>query len=136
MADKASIRLQRSRVLQIENISTSGNFKREIYMNFCHKPTMRPKMVGHFRLNWKILPSSNGCKLIENGHRFVNLRKYLCFAHFLKQRKFFCSTKTTFIPKQLKNVPKKMVKKRLYLFSLSLKEKLNKGIHFIHAFGL
>ena len=40
------------------------------------------KMVGHFRLIRKILPSSNGCKLVKNGHRFVISRKYLCFQHF------------------------------------------------------
>ena len=40
------------------------------------------QMVDQFRLIWKILPSSNGCKLIENGHWNVNLRKYLYFQHF------------------------------------------------------
>ena len=40
------------------------------------------KMFGHFRLNRKILSSSNGCKLAKNGYRFVILRKYLCFQHF------------------------------------------------------
>ena len=37
------------------------------------------QMVDHFCLIRKILPSSNGYKLMENGHRFVKLRKYLCF---------------------------------------------------------
>ena len=40
------------------------------------------QMVDHFRLIRKILPSSNGCKLIKNGYRFVKLRKYLYFQHF------------------------------------------------------
>ena len=40
------------------------------------------------------------------GHRFVNLRKYLCFQHFWKQRKFFCSSERTFAPKQMQNAPK------------------------------
>ena len=93
-------------------------------------------MVDQFRLIRKILLSSNCCKLIENAQRFNNSRKYLCFAYSLKQRKIFCLTKTTSSPKQLKNVPKKDGNLRLYLSSLSLKEKLNKGIHFIHAFGL
>ena len=80
------------------------------------------KMVDHFRLIRKILPSSNGCKLMNYGHCLVRLRKYLCFAHFLKQRKFFCSNKTTAIPKQTQNAPKKDSKKRLlqfYLFEVS-----------------
>ena len=63
-------------------------------------------MVDLVSLIRKILSSSNGCKLIENGYRFVKLRKYLCFAHFLKQRKFFCSTERTFSPKQTQNAPK------------------------------
>ena len=71
-------------------------------------------MVDHFCLNWKILSSSNGCKLIENGYGFVNSRKYLCFAHFLKQRKFFCSNKTTAIPTQTQNAPKKDRNLRLF----------------------
>ena len=40
------------------------------------------KIVDNFCLNRKILPSSNGCKLIENGYGFVNSRKYLRFQHF------------------------------------------------------
>ena len=28
---------------KIENLSVAGNFKREIIMNFCHKPSMRQK---------------------------------------------------------------------------------------------
>ena len=64
------------------------------------------KMVDHFRLIQKILSSSNGCELIENGHRFVNLRKHLCFQRFWKQRKFFYSTERTFSPKQTQNAPK------------------------------
>ena len=59
------------------------------------------KMVDHFRLIRKILPSSNCCKLVENAHRFVNLRKYLCFGLFMQQRKFFSSTERTFSPEQL-----------------------------------
>ena len=33
------------------------------------------KMVGHFHLIRNFISSSNGCGFIENGHRFVNLRK-------------------------------------------------------------
>ena len=69
--------------------------------------TENKKMVDHFCLNWKILPSSNGCKLINYAHRFVISRKYLCFCLFMQQRKIFCSNKTTAIPGQLKNAPKK-----------------------------
>ena len=72
------------------------------------------KMVDLVSLIRKILPSSNGCKLIKNGYRFVKLRKYLYFQHFWKQRKFFCLTKTTSIPKQLQNVPKKDGNLRLF----------------------
>ena len=54
------------------------------------------KMVDHFCLNWKILPSSNGCKLMNYGHCFVNSRKYLCFYleknFLLKQKDFFSET--------------------------------------------
>ena len=70
-------------------------------------------MVAHFCLIRNFLPSSNGCKLIENGHSFVNLRKYLCFCFFMQQRKFFCSIKRTFSPKQLQNAPKKDTNLRL-----------------------
>ena len=80
------------------------------------------KMVGHFRLIWKILPSSNGCRLTKNGYRFAKLRKYLCFCFFIQQRKIFSSIKRTFSPKQTQNVPKKDSKKRLlqfYLFEVS-----------------
>ena len=41
MADKTGLRLQRSWVLQMKNLSVTGNFKREIIMRFCHKPTKR-----------------------------------------------------------------------------------------------
>ena len=64
------------------------------------------KWSGLFLLFGKHLPSSNGCKLVKNGHRFVNSRKYLCFAYSLKQRKFFSSIKRTFSPKQTQNAPK------------------------------
>ena len=64
------------------------------------------KMVDHFRLIRKILPSSNGCKLMNYGHRFVKLRKYLCFCYFMQQRKIFCSTERTFAPKQTQYAPK------------------------------
>ena len=61
----------------------------------------------------KFLPSSNGCKLVKNGYRFVNQRKYLCFCLFMQQRKFFSSTERTFSLKQLQNAPKKDVNLRL-----------------------
>ena len=80
------------------------------------------KMVDHFLLIRNILPGSNGCKLMKNGHRFVNSRKYLCFCLFMQQRKIFSLNKTTAIPKQLQNAPKKDSKKRLlqfYLFEVS-----------------
>ena len=79
-------------------------------------------MIDHFRLIQKILPSSNGCKLMKNGHRFVISRKYLCFCLFMQQRKIFSLNKTIAIPKQLQNAPKKDSKKRLlqfYLFEVS-----------------
>ena len=41
-ADQTGLRLPRSWVLQIKNLSAARNFKREIIMNFCHKPSMRP----------------------------------------------------------------------------------------------
>ena len=41
------------------------------------------KRCDQLRLIRKILPRSNGCKFIENGHRFVNSRKYLCFCFFM-----------------------------------------------------
>ena len=63
-------------------------------------------MVDLFRLIRNFLSSSNGCKLVENGHSFVISRKHLCFQRFLKQRKIFCSTERTFSPKQTKNAPK------------------------------
>ena len=54
------------------------------------------KMVDHFCLIRKILPSSNGCRLVKNGYLFVNLRKYLCFYleknFLLKQKDFFSGT--------------------------------------------
>ena len=57
---------------------------------------LQKKMVDHFYLIRKILPSSNGCKLMNYGHRFVNLRKYLCFYleknFLLKQKDFFSET--------------------------------------------
>ena len=74
------------------------------FMFFC--PNLGKKMVDQFRLIRKILSSSNGCELIENGHRFVNLRKHLCFQRFWKQRKFFYSTERTFSPKQTQHAPK------------------------------
>ena len=40
------------------------------------------KMVDLVSLIRKILSSSNGCELIENGYRFDNSRKYLCFHRF------------------------------------------------------
>ena len=49
------------------------------------------KMVDQFCLIRKILPSSNSCKLVKNGHRFVKLRKYLCFCLFMQQRKISCT---------------------------------------------
>ena len=70
------------------------------------------QMVDHFCLNWKILPSSNDCKLIYHGHRFVKLRKYLCFCLFMQQRKIFCSTERIFSPEQLQIAPKKDVNLR------------------------
>ena len=63
-------------------------------------------MVDHFRVIWKILSSSNGCELIENGYRFDNSRIYLCFHRFWKQRILFCSTERTSFPKKLQNAPK------------------------------
>jgi len=59
------------------------------------------KVLEHFRLIRNFLSSSNGCKLINHGYRFVKLRKYLCFGLFMQQRKFFSSIKTTAIPEQL-----------------------------------
>ena len=55
---------------------------------------------GCFNCSENISQAQNGCELIENAHRFVILRKYLCFQRFLKQRKIFCSTERTFSPKQ------------------------------------
>ena len=63
-------------------------------------------MVDQFCLIRKILPRSNGCELIENGYRFANLRKYLCFYLFMQLRKIFSLNKTTAIPKQTQNAPK------------------------------
>ena len=37
-------------------------------------------MVDHFCLNWKILPSSNGCKLMNYGYHFVNSRRGLGYS--------------------------------------------------------
>ena len=79
-------------------------------------------MVGVVLIVRKILSSSNGCKLAENGYRFVNSRKYLCFGLFMQQRKIFSSTERTYSPKQTQNAPKKDSKKRLlqfYLFEVS-----------------
>ena len=73
-------------------------------------------MVDQFRLIRKILPRSNGCKLAENGYRFVNQRKCLCFGLFMKQRKFFCSIKRTFSPEQTQNAPKQDINLRLFCF--------------------
>ena len=72
------------------------------------------KMVDQFRLIWKILPRSNGCRLVKNGYRFVKLRKYLCFCLFIQQRKIFSSTERTFSPKQTQNAPKKDGNLRLF----------------------
>ena len=51
------------------------------------------KMVDQIRLIRKILPSSNGCKLMNYGHCFVKSRKYLCFCleknFLLNQKDFF-----------------------------------------------
>ena len=73
-------------------------------------------MVDHFRLIQNILSNSNGCKLINHGHRFVNSRKYLCFCLFMQQRILFCSTEKSIFPKQLQNAPKKDINLRLFLF--------------------
>ena len=70
-------------------------------------PNHGKKMVDPIGLIRNFLSSSNGCELIKNGHRFVNLRKYLCFCLFMQQRILFCSIKTTAISKQLQNAPKK-----------------------------
>ena len=72
------------------------------------------KMVDNFRVIRKILPSSNGCRLVKNGYLFVNLRKYLCFCLFMQQRKFFSSTERTFSPKQTQNPLKKDSNLRLW----------------------
>ena len=64
------------------------------------------RLVDLVSLIRKILSSSNGCELIENGHRFVKLRKYLCFCLFMQQRKIFSSTERTFAPKQTQYAPK------------------------------
>ena len=60
-------------------------------------------MVDHLRLIRKILPNSNGCKLIENGYRFVNLRKYLCFAHSKMVTCDFCKKDTNVGSSNLKS---------------------------------
>ena len=64
------------------------------------------KMVDLVSLIRKILSSSNGFELIENGQYFVRLRKYLCFHRFWKQRILFCSTERTFSTKQTQYAPK------------------------------
>ena len=56
-----------------------------------------------FNCSENISQPQKGCKLVKNAHRFVKLRKYLCFQHFWKQRQFFYSTERTFSPKQLQN---------------------------------
>ena len=69
-------------------------------------------MVDHFCLIRNFLSSSNGCELINHGHRFVKLRKYLCFCYFMQQRKIFCSIKRIFSPKQQQIAPQKDVNLR------------------------
>ena len=113
------------------------------------------KYIGDFR----IAPANSVLMCIEGGSagRKIGIlsqdvcfgNKLCCFSpyadiseyifYYLQSPLFFeifSSNKTTAIPKQLKNVSQKDGNLRLYLSSLSLKEKLNKGIHFIHAFGL
>ena len=63
---------------------------------------------GCFNCSKNISQAQNGCKLVKNGYRFVKLRKYLYFCFFMQQRKIFSSNKTTAIPKQLQNAPKKI----------------------------
>ena len=63
MADKAGLRIQRSRVFQIENLSVAGNFKREIIINFCHKPSKR------LFLSCKTIQCEHCC--ITNGKTFI-----------------------------------------------------------------
>ena len=65
------------------------------------------KMVDHFYLIRKILPSSNVCKLVKNGHRFVISRKHLCFQHFLKTEKNFPLNRKDFFSETTANCPDK-----------------------------
>ena len=63
-------------------------------------------MVDQFRLIRKILSSSNGCELMNYGHRFVILQKYLYFRSFLKQRNFSTQQKGLFFRNKRK-MPRK-----------------------------
>ena len=85
-------------------------------------------MVDHFCLNWKILSSSNGCELVKNGYRFAKLRKYLWFCLFMQQRKIFSLNKTTAIPKQLQNAPKKDGNLRLLQIKSENSTKLQENV--------
>jgi hypothetical protein len=57
-----------------------------------------------------------GCESEKNGHRFVNLRKHLCFWLFMQQRKIFSSNKMTAIPEQLQNTPENSRTVNIYIF--------------------
>ena len=73
MADKTSIWFQRSGVLQIKNLSITGNFKHKGNLILWNKPSKRQKTCDKCTRNihCRCTPWKNGLKLIDKTHTSI-----------------------------------------------------------------